>query len=38
MRTVKTSLSILAAALVLGPFITLSAFAATILASAAMAQ
>jgi hypothetical protein len=34
MRTLKLSISLLVAASVLGPFVTLSAYAATILASA----
>jgi hypothetical protein len=37
MRTLKTSLSLLAAATVFGPFFALSAYAATILAAAMVA-
>lgn len=37
MRTLKTSLSLLVAATVLGPFVALSTYAATILAAAAVA-
>jgi hypothetical protein len=37
MRTLKTSLSLILAATVLGPFVTLSAYAATIVAAAMLA-
>jgi hypothetical protein len=37
MRILKTTLSLLVAATVLGPFVALSAYAATILAAAAVA-
>ena len=36
MQTVKLALTLLVSALVLGPFLTLSAYAATVLASALM--
>jgi hypothetical protein len=37
MRTLKTSLGLLVAAIVLGPFVTLSAYAASIIAAAMVA-
>jgi hypothetical protein len=37
MRTLKTSLSLVVAVTVLGPFVTLSAYAATIVAAAMVA-
>lgn len=37
MRTLKTTLSLAVAVTVLGPFVTLSAYAASILAAAVMA-